>query len=108
MDIAMQAARGYKLVLETPERAKEIHGEVDKVIFCQLYYRYGAKYYGDPILIKENAVDEYFRSKIYFNTQERMEAYDQYDTLLSGNSYTLPKDKEKKAMCDFNTSKYED
>ena len=37
-----------------------------------------------------------------------MEAYDQYDILLSGDSYTLPKDKEKKAMCDFNTSKYED
>lgn len=89
----------YKLVLETPERAKEIHDEVDKAIFCQLYYKYGAKYYGDPILIKYNAVDEYFRSKIYFNTKERMEAYDQYDTLLSGDSYMLPKEKEKKAMC---------
>lgn len=99
IDIAMQAGRAYKLVLETPERAKEIHDEVDKAIFCQLYYKYGAKYYGDPILIKYNAVDEYFRSKIYFNTKERMEAYDQYDTLLSGDSYMLPKEKEKKAMC---------
>ena len=30
IDIAMQAARGYKLILETPERAKEIHDEVRK------------------------------------------------------------------------------
>ena len=107
IDIAMQEVRADKLILEHPEKAKEIYDEVNKPIYCQLYYKYGAKYYGDPILIKENAVDEYFRSKIYFNTKERMAAYDQYDTLLSGNSYTLPNDKEKKAACDFNTSKYD-
>jgi len=107
VDIAMQAARGYKKVLETPERAKEIHDEVNKATYCQGYYKYFAEFYNEPILIQENAVDEYFRSKIYYNTKERYDAYEQYDTLLSGDSYTLPKDEEKKAMCDFNTSKYE-
>jgi len=106
IDIAMQAAKGYKLVLESPEKAKEIHGKVDKAIYCQGYYEYFAEFYGDPTLIKEKAVDEYFRSKIYFNTQERMDNYNQYDALLSGDSYTLPKDKEKKAMCDFITTMY--
>ena len=108
MDIGMQAGRAYRLVLETPERAKEIHDEVNKPIYCQMYYEFNAKYFNEKILIKENVLDEYFRSKIYFNTKERMDAYDQYDTLLSGDSYTLPKFKERKAMCDFNSSKYEE
>jgi len=108
IDIAMQAARGYKLVLETPEKAKEIHGEVNKAIDCQAYYKYSAKYYNEPILIQENAVDKYFRHKVYFNTKGRMDTYIQYDTLLSGDSYTLPSDEERKAACDFNTSKYEE
>ena len=107
IDIAMQAARGYKLVLEHPERAKETYPEVDKAVYCQLYYKLNAKYFNEPILLKENVVNEYFRSKIYFNTQERIDAYIQYDTLLSGDSYTLLKFKERKAACDFDTKKYE-
>ena len=107
IDIAMQAGRAYKQVLETPERAREIHDEVDRAIDCQAYYKYSAKYFNEPILIQENAVNEYFRSKIYFNTQERMDAYLQYDKLLSGGAYNLPKMSERKAKCDFNTSKYE-
>lgn len=108
IDIAMQEAREDKLILEHPEKAKEIHDEVNKAVVCQGYYKYEAKYYGDPILIQEDAVDEYFRSKIYFNTEERKEAYEQYDSLLSGDSYTLIEGKKQKAMCDFNTSKYEE
>ena len=107
IDIAMQDARANKLILEHPEKALEIHDEVDKATDCQAYYKYSAKYYNEPILIQEDAVDEYFRSKIYFNTKERMNAYLQYDTLLSGGVYTLLKDKERKAACDFDTSKYE-
>ncbi len=108
IDIAMQASKEYKKILETPERAKEIHDEVSKADYCQLYYKLNAKYFNEPILIQEDAVDEYFRSKIYFNTEERRRAYIQYDTLLSGDSYTLPKFDERKKACDFNTSKYEE
>jgi len=108
IDISMQEARGNKLVLEHPEKAKEIYPEVEKAIDCQAYYMYSAKYYGDSILIKEDAIDEYFTKKIYFNTSERMDAYDKYDTLLSGDSYPLPTAQERKAACDFNTSKYEE
>ncbi len=107
IDIAMQAGRAYKLVLKTPEKALEIHDEVNKAVYCQGYYKYSAKHYNEPILIQKNAIDEYFRSAIYFNTQERMDTYIEYDTLLSGGVYTLPKDKEKKAACDFNTNQYE-
>jgi hypothetical protein len=108
IDIAMQAARAYKKVLLMPEKAKEIHDEVDKAVYCQLYYRLNAKYFNEPLLLKDNVVNEFFRSKIYFNTQERMEAYLQYDKLLSGGSYTLLKIEERKAACDFNISKYEE
>jgi hypothetical protein len=108
IDIAMQAGRAYKQVLETPERAKEIHDEVRKPLHCQFYYESDAKYLNEPTLVTENILNEYFRSKIYFNTQERMEAYLQYDKLLSGGVYTLPTFEEEKAACDFNTSKYEE
>jgi len=108
VDIAFQAARAYKKVLETPEKAKEIYDEVDKAAYCELYYKYDAKYFHEPLLVKEDIDSRYFRHKIYFNTQDRMSAYIQYDTLLSGDSYTLPKSQYMKAMCDFNTSKYED
>ncbi len=106
IDIAMQEARADKRILETPEKAKEIHDEVDKAVYCQLYYRLNAKYFNEPILLEENVANEYFRSKVYFNTQERMDAYLQYDSLLSGDSYTLPSFEKRKAACDFNTSKY--
>jgi hypothetical protein len=60
-------------------------------------------------LIDENTkIDsKYFREKIYFNTEKRLEKYWQYDTLLSGDSYTIPWCSERKQKCDFNTSKYE-
>ena len=108
IDIAMQAGRAYKKVLETPERALEIHDEVNSATTCQIYYKYEAKYFNEPILIQEDAVNKYFRLKIYYNTQERMNAYLQYDKLLSGGVYTLLEGKEQKAACDFNTSKYEE
>ena len=108
IDIAMQSGRANKLILVHPEKALEIHNEVNKAVYCQSYYKYYASYFNDPILIKENAVNEYFRSKIYFNTRERMDAYNQYDNLLSGGMYTLPSMEEEKKACDFNTSKYLD
>jgi hypothetical protein len=108
IDIAMQAGRAYKKVLETPERALEIHDEVRAFRHCQAYYSVYAKYFNEPVVVHENIYSRYFRHKIYFNTQERMDAYLQYDKLLSGGVYTLPSFEEEKAACDFNTSKYEE
>ncbi len=101
IDIAMQAGRAYKLVLEHPEKALEIHDEVRAPLHCQFYYENDAKYLNEPILVTEDIVSEYFRSKIYFNTKERMERYIQYDTLLSGGSYRLPTFENEKKSCDF-------
>jgi len=105
IDIAMQAARAYKLVLEHPERAKAIHDRVNAPLFCASYYEFEAQFFNDPILIHER-IDVPVKSE-YFNTKARSKAYWQYDKLLSGDSYALPKDDKMKAMCDFNTNKYD-
>jgi len=107
IDIAMQAARGYKLVLEHPEKALEIHDEVSSHVDCTFYYQYDAKYFDEPLLVEDDFDTKYLRKKIYFNTKERMDAYLQYDHLLSGGVYTLLKKEDEKKACDFNTSKYE-
>jgi len=107
IDIAMQAARGYKLVLEHPEKAKTLYPEVDKAAHCEAYYKYDADFLNELLLVKETIDDRYFRHKIYFNTKDRMDAYTLYDTLLSGDSYSLPSFEEEKKACDFNTSKYD-
>ena len=108
VDIAMQAGRAYKLILETPERAKEIRLKVNGALFCTSYYAFEAQFYNDQILVLENEkIDIAVKSK-YFNTKERSDVYWQYDTFLSGDSYDLPKDREWKLLCDFNTSKYKE
>jgi hypothetical protein len=108
IDIAMQAGRAYKLVLETPERAKEIHDEVSAPSYCESYYKIYAKYFNESTLVNNDITNEYFRTSIMFNTQERKMIYLKYDKLLSGDSYSTPKIGEGKQFCDFNTTKYEE
>ncbi|MFT7879341.1 MAG: hypothetical protein ABXS91_03015 [Sulfurimonas sp.] len=111
IDIAMQAGRAYKKVLETPEKAKEIHDEVVAAGDCESYYRHcvdDASINAKRILSKEGEiVNKYFRSKV-FNTTERKNAYYEYNSLLSGDTYIIPWCSEMKQLCDFDTSKYEE
>ena len=58
-------------------------------------------------MVEDSFDTKYLRKNIYFNTKERMDAYLQYDHLLSGGMYVLPSMKEEKKACDFDTSKYE-
>jgi hypothetical protein len=110
IDIAMQAARGYRLVLEkqpkTKDEAMKIMNKVDSSAYCELYYRFNAKYFNEPILIHDDIVGGYLREKTYLNTKERHDIYMRYDALFSGDSYTLIPFKDRKAACDFNASKY--
>jgi len=105
IDIAMQAARAYRLVLEHPERAKEIRLKVNAPYFCGAYYQHDAKYVNGIILIHER-IDSVVKNR-YFNTKIRKKVYWEYDTLLSGGSYDIPWPSEQKSMCDFNTGKYD-
>ncbi len=106
IDIAMQAGRAYKKVLETPEKAKEIREVVNAPMNCGLYYQYNAKYLNEPILLNER-IDTKIFSKM-FNTKERNDVYWEYDKLLSGGVYDALRSAELKAQCDFNTSQYKE
>ncbi len=110
VDIAMQGAREYKKILETPKRGKEIRKEVNAHIYCEGYYLHCT----DNIdknklsLIDEDIITKFFVNKIYFNTQERMSTLTQYNNLLSGGVYPMIWCDKRKSYCDFNTSKYEE
>ena len=104
IDIAMQAGRACTQVLKNPERAKEIHDEVNAPLYCQGYYKVYAKYFDEPLLVKERII--YIVDSRVFNTKERSDTYWQYDKLLSGGVYDMPKIGEGKNFCDFNTSNY--
>ena len=106
IDIAMQAARGYKLVLEHPEKAKLIHDIVSAPIFCEGYYRVFADIFGDTKYIKKKILGTQFDT-IYFNVAKRNNAYSKYQQYLSGDFYTVPRPSEGKKYCDFNISKYD-
>ena len=108
IDIVMQAGRAWQKVLEDPSKAKEIHDFVRAPGDCQRYYMNDAKYFNEPILVHERIITGYFIHKILFNTEEREKTFLQYNKLLSGGSYTLPRSEERKALCDFNTTKYEE
>jgi hypothetical protein len=104
IDIAMQAARGYKLVLEHPEKAREIRKVVNSSNVCNWYYQGYAELFGEDLLVHERIDAKVF--SIYFNTKKRIDTYWQYDKLLSGGVYDTPDIENMKSNCDFNTSKY--
>jgi hypothetical protein len=108
IDIAMQSGKAWQKVLEDPTQAKIIYPVVDAVTWCEGYYKIYAKYFNKPILIEESINNEYFRKNIVFNTNARLAAFNQYDLLLSGETYSTPNiDSEMNSYCDFNTSQYE-
>ncbi len=104
VDIGMQAGRGYKKVLETPERAKEIRAIVNASNVCNWYYKGYAELFGEALLVQER-IDTKVFSK-YFNTKKRNDTYRKYDKLLSGGVYDTPDIENMKSFCDFNTGKY--
>ena len=108
IDIAMQAGRAWQKVLEKPSKAKEIHDLVRAPASCQSYYMNYAEYFNEKNLIKKRIITKFFVDTIIFNTEERKRAFIQYDILLSGDSYKLPKPQDKKTQCDFNLKKYEE
>ncbi len=106
IDIAMQAARAYKLVLEHPEKAREIRKIVNAPMNCGIYYQYNAKYLNEPTLVDERIDAKVFNK--YFQTEERRNTYWQYDKLLSGGVYDALRSAELKTQCDFDTNQYEE
>ena len=105
-DIALQAGRDFRLILERADDAVEIRKKVNSAQVCTSYYRYYAKLFNEKLLVKERIDDKVFNR--YFNTDERKKVYEKYDARLSGDSYALPEINEEKSYCDFDTYKYEE
>jgi len=110
VDIAMQAGKVSNEILANPimdqQIAQKIYKKEIAVVACETYYKYDAEYFNEPISIDNKISTGYFE-KLYFNTEEREKLYTHYADFLSGDSYALPRNEEKKSLCDFNTSKYE-
>ncbi|MBA1420650.1 MAG: hypothetical protein FAF03_07300 [Epsilonproteobacteria bacterium] len=71
IDIGMQAARASKMVLEHPEKAKEITLKVEGALFCGWYYQHDAYRYSDPMLVQEN-IDGTVKSKCFNTKKEKI------------------------------------
>ena len=105
-EIAMQAGRAWQNVLKDPSAARETAKLIDAAQNCEFYFRFDAYKYGDTLLIDESIVANRMFDKIVTNTQERKDAYWEYDRLLSGGVYVLPKVSQEKSYCDFNVTKF--
>jgi len=103
-EIALQAGRAFQIIFEDPSRAKETTIYMDAALFCNWYFEDDADYYGDPILIDHNIMDNKFEDT-QINTKERIKAYLQYNRNLSGGVYRSVYGLKAKALCDFNTTK---
>jgi len=107
VDVAMQAGKAWQKVLEDPSKAKEIHHIISGASSCEAYF---------AVCVKDSEKRKYNIGRIsssdifiraIFNTNERWDAYMQYDSLLSGATYVIPWCSEKKDLCNFDISKYE-
>ncbi|MCF6330792.1 MAG: hypothetical protein L3I99_04515 [Sulfurimonas sp.] len=109
IDIAMQAGRAWQKVLEDPSRAIEIRPIISAASSCEAYYKVCIKQ-DNPLYIKreDEIINSFFVEELFFNTDNRNQAFLTYDKLLSGGSYTIPWCSEKEQLCDFNTTKYEE
>lgn len=109
IDIAMQAGRAWQKILEEPTKAKDTMKHMNAAVDCESYYSVCFEKEKDikSININNRINDKAFDNKV-LNTKNRTDAYITYDTLLSGDSYTIPWCSERKQYCDFNTSKYEE
>jgi len=105
-EIAMQAGRAWQKVLEDPSKARETTKLMEAAQFCSFYFEFDAIKYGDTLLIDESIVTNRMFEKTVTNTQERKDAYWEYDRLLSGGVYVLPKKSQEKSYCDFNVTKF--
>jgi len=105
IDVAMQIGRAWQKILEDPSKARETSKLLHSAQDCESYFQYYAKYHDDPILITEPIMNRSFRYKIT-NTNERENAYWQYDSALSGSISTPSQNESIEDFCDFNVTKY--
>jgi len=83
--IAMDWGRSVQMMVTNPQSAKMIHNTVRKPLYCFYYYKF-TYLYQYPV---DYTIFNHEFKDIAFNTKERQEAYNQYDSSLSGTLITM-------------------
>ena len=100
--IAMEAAKSYQMSLMGPAHYEEAHKLIGDVTSCESYYSIEvyASFSGEKALINKDespSADGLLLQVL--NTKARARAYAEYDKLLSGSVYDLPKIEDMKKGC---------
>ena len=103
-EVAMQGARAWQKVMENPYDAYETDKYFSAAQFCEGYFSTYASDFGHPILIHEKIMINKIPSKV-LNTIDRNNAYNFYDSKLSGGSFEIPWGSECINYCDFNVTR---
>ncbi len=95
--VAMQGARAAQIIIQEPEKAKEMGIIFESAYFCSFALRdhkdkSGRELYKDYIFGKE------FK-KIQFNTAQRAKAFAKYNYYLSGGVYSSPPHEVMQKRC---------
>jgi hypothetical protein len=97
-EIAMQYARAYQTILKNPDNIEKNIDIEDAAYYCNRYFTSGAKEIKKSILI-DHAIASKLKA-IQFNTQNRINTYEQYTEQLRGTVYEFEQESYKK-YCDF-------
>lgn len=101
IEIGFQIARAYNTVIEDPNNAEETTKVMEYAQDCEIYFTTYAKLYGEDFILSNEIDSKKFKS-MNLNTKERIRAYLQYNSALSGGVFTLEKGiKDMKRKCTF-------
>jgi len=99
--VAMQKASAAQIIIQEPEKAREMMKFYDNALYCEFYIYDLSKENNDSSLGIEGLLVKKF-NKAQYNTVQRARAYGKYNFHLSGGVYRLPKSKDMINGCDEN------
>ena len=99
-EIALQTGRAFQFMLADPTNAEANRKKINGAQDCNFYFKDYAQLFGEPVLIDHEILNDDF-NKHQLNTAKRINAYLEYDSLLSGGVYRFSHASEKKKQCDF-------
>jgi len=101
--IGLQGARAAQIIIQEPKKARETRIVFARAYNCSYYFQFLAKYNDEQLLIDKYVFGEEFKY-IQFNTSQRVRAFAEYNSVLSGGVYGIPGSKDARAQCDFNVT----
>jgi len=102
--VALQAARAFQIVIADASKAKNSVDYLEAAMDCESYYRLTARHYGEdtPIDRKRRIWKEV--QTLQIDNAIRRREYKKFNSLLSGDVYSLTKMDQRREKCDFNTT----